>query len=519
MAARLRSLIPLLLALAACGEDRAKLTAPRLGTAYVIYGAAGGGRALAPSDLRIVRSTELTSLEIPGEGNLDVDLIYAGLREEDLPSGLTPETLVFVSRHEERTRALPPLVLPHVLAAPTQPGKEGQLVPVEETTLSEDERAYRRERFEALTAELALRDPCEAPAFDFRIPRIPASAVTSARVLSNGDVWLGLTATSTALAGVIDQGQSELRLHGVGTGSTAIEAGEAAAVVELGDGESIGANGRPVPAELGLLRGGVLPHVARWAPAERQWIDETPRTIDPGPAMIRWLRRAEVDGRASLCFGGSVSGSGAIGSGARLGGAWCRPEIGGPWEVLAAIERAQALIELIARDGWPLLALDYSGTVHERRPGGSWQPAIVPASNDCGAVACVRLDAVTLFDGADDRIALLAGDKGQTLLLRGDSPETLAFEPVAAVHQALFADERQTLAFFTSVRAPDGAVWLGGAAPFLLRVSPDLSAASRVCLPATSGGNAVTALAAAADGRLIVATSPPVIGVGTWRRP
>jgi hypothetical protein len=503
----------------ACGgEERAQINAPRLGTPFLLIGAAGGGRPLAPRDLRVVKSTEIESLEVPGEGDVTVEMLYAGLRPEDLPDGLTPDRLEFVSRRSPATRSLPPLVLPHLLAAPTKPGAEGTLVPIEEEGLSEEARLAYRERFEALTAEVGVHDPCDAPEIEFKTPRIPAVGVETARVMSSGEIYLGFSATSTAIIGRITSG-IEVELIGVGTGSTAIRSGESSGVLTLGDGETTGPDGAPAPSELAMLRGGVLPHVARYQSG--RWIDETPRDLDPGPSRIRWLARAEIDGEAKLCMAGSVSGSGAIGSGARLGGVWCRAEAGGDWSNLASIEGARNITAIIARPGMPLLAIDYGGTVYRRTLGGDWIGVLVPAVNqDCGAIACARLDVVAIpSEPSSDLVAVVAGIDGHVYAIRGTDPNALVAGEVEGVTRALFADERAAVAFQSAVFAPDGSLWLGSDATYLVRVSPDLRTGSRVCLSAITGQQPVTALAAAPDGRLLIATSPPSLGLGTWRVP
>ena len=97
----------------------------------------------------------------------------------------------------------------------------------------------------------------------------------------------------------------------------------------------------------------------------------------------------------------------------------------------------------------------------------------------------------------------------------------MATESLPAVARALFADEKKggasPIAFTAIHTTPDGAVWLGSQAHFLVRVSPDLQRAERVCRDGATVEHPVTAIGSSDDGRLIMSTTPPIVGVGTWR--
>ncbi len=519
--APLLALIPL--AAAGCGEDKAQLTVPRLGTTWVMIAAAGGGRALVPEDVQIKKSTDVDALEIPGTGNVTVDMIFAGIRDEDLPAGLTPDALVFTSRNARNTRPIPPLVAPHVLAAPSPPGTAGALVPVSELGLSDDEASYRAERMAALTANLRIADPCQVSDAVFVTPRIPATGVSQIQVLSSGHVYLAFSATSTAILGRFERDPLEMELIGVSMGADEIEDGEAAVIADLGDREVMGPDGLPRPAHLTMTRGGALGHVAVTSERATRYSDDTPRSTDPTIGRAAFSHEVTLSGEPELCVGGQASGSGAIGSGARVGGLWCRTSTGGAWRVAAAIPGASKMTTLFRPEGMRPLALDYGGTVYTMSPAGAWSDLVTPSLNQgCGAVACNRLDVVAVLPAsAGDARAVMAGDDGEVWLLRGPTERELVTESLGAAARALFGDEKKggadPLVFSAITVSPDGAVWLGSQAHFLLRIAPDQQSATRVCRDGVTLDHPVTAIGAASDGRLIISTSPPIVGVGTWR--
>ncbi|MCC7386144.1 MAG: hypothetical protein IT384_30145 [Deltaproteobacteria bacterium] len=519
---RRAALLTSVLLSAACGDEPIQLAIPRIGTNYVVIGAAGGGRALADRDLRIVRSAEVTTLEIPGSGNADVDMLFAGIREEDLPAGYAPEDIQFVSLLEENSRPMPPLFLPHVLAVPSPPGTEGVLVPVEEATASEDDRVYRRERLRLLLSKVGILDPCTDGGFEFSTPRIPAAGVPAVRYLTGGDAIFGLTATGTAILGRIATGQRDLRLIGVATGDTPVMPGEALAIVTLGSAEVADRGGQSMPRDLAMLRGNALAVIARFDAATNAYVDETPRELDVQPEVVRTFQELSIDGAQRLCMAGSVLGQGSVGSGSLAAGIWCKNAGGGPWEKHSTIIGANFIRLLVEQPGGDVLAIDYSGTVHTYLGQQAWRKTAVPDVNqNCGTIACRRMDVVLPLAGGGERLAFMAGDDGLAFVAR-DNGAGVRVEATHAVGAALFADERTgegALDFFAGAQSPDGAVWLGSRSRLLVRVSPDLTTAERVCLPSTIGDHPVTAIAAAASGELLVSTSPPVVGLSTWQRP
>jgi len=521
MTLRRVGLLALALTSSACGDDAATLVAPRLAANWLFIASAGGGRALAPRDVKIQKATEVETVTIPGTGNVTVDMIYAGIREEDLPAGVSPDQLVFKTRNDPYTRAMPPFITPHVLEAPAPPGSPGTLVPLEDQALSDEEADYRRDRYEALLLDLRIEDPCEASDADFKTPRVQATAAIAIRVIENGGVYLGFGATSTAIMGRFQTDPTMTEEVGIDMGLEQIMPGEAAVVTDLGTESVMGPDGLMRPKIASIHRGGAIGHIA--VMGATKYLDDTPRGIDPEMGRPEIARSIAIEGgEAELCVGGAASGSGAVGSGAKLAGIWCRTSTGGPWRVEATIPNAVRTTMLFQPTGFRPLALDYSGTVYARSTAGGWDPVVRPAINqDCGAVACNRLDIVATLPAGASALAVVAGDDGEAWSIKGTSPRDLSATRIEGVAKALFADEKKggaaPISFLAGTTAPDGAVWLGSDAHFLLRVSPDLSSAVRVCrLPAE---HPVTALATSPDGRLIIATSPVTVGVGTWRRP
>jgi hypothetical protein len=312
-----------------------------------------------------------------------------------------------------------------------------------------------------------------------------------------------------------------MEIVGVDMGETPVMPGEATIVAHLGDREITAADGAVRPAVLAVTRGGALGHVAVMSDGDAKYRDETPRELDPAIGRAVFSREVTLGDAPELCVGGQASGSGAMGAGTRIGGLWCRTSTGGAWRVAAAIPGAQRLTTVIRPQGSRPMVIDYGGVVYSG-DGSRWTPQVTPAINqNCGAVACNRLDLVATLPPSSGALAMVAGDDGEAWLISGASDRTLTAEAVGAVARALFADEKKggaTPLSFTAITAsPDGAVWLGSQGHFLVRVAPDLSSARRVCLDDGGGDQPVTAIGAAPDGRLIISTSPPIVGVGTWR--
>jgi hypothetical protein len=496
----------------ACSDDAPEVDAPRVGTAFVFFGVAGAGRPFALEDVRVVPASELPTIELPEGGPLEVEVVFGGLDEANLPAGLPPGAIEFVLKSDPRAHRLPPLTRPHVLRAAAAPGAPLDLVPVEAEDAVEDTRAERRARLAALTAELRVADPCAVPTFDVSTPRTQASQIVTATTLSSGETLLGLATTSTALVGVLERAArptiSELPID---VGDVPIAAGEAAATVAFGGDEVV--DGRPWPRYVALFRGSFLGGLLAYTATTGGYRDLGVAALDPQPARIRGVERVDVDGTDSVCFYGSTTGSGAIGSGARRAGLWCRAWRGGAWQVVAAIDEARTFTALIARPGAPLRLLDAAGTVHVRA-GGRWRPEAVNELNrGCAPTPCIALDrAIALPSGPT--LALMVGDDGnvwQVTEVSGGT-EVTRHAPATA---ALFGDERAgddaaDLAV-VSRRAGGGALIAGTRGP-VLRLGRDLTAVERLCAP-RGLVNPLTFAAELDDGALLLATSPISIAI------
>lgn len=509
-------------ALSACGDEKPTLEIPRVGTEFVIIGAAGGGRSLGPLDLRVVRATTLETLEIPGTGNADVDMVFAGIAPEDLPKGLSPDAIQFVVPTAPKARRFPKLTKPHVLETPSPPGTAGVLVPVEDAAAGSSVMEERQERLRKLLSGLSIVDPCVEPSTPFNVftPRTQASAIGAIKVMSTGETMLGLAATSTAILGVLARSSMTVKQLGVATGSVAIAEGEAATILSLSEDEADDGAGKKVPALLTMVRGRVLGHLARWSAQDRKYVDDTPRLMDSLPGNLSAAEYFDVDGTPSLCTYGSIEGRGA---GLRYGGVWCRSRNGRDWKSAGEIQDSARLTKIVSKPGFPLLAFGLSGVVFAHQGRGRWMEVLRPAVNQACAVSCVVLQHVAAAPAGADYIAVVAGEHGETVILRGTSLDDLRQERISAIDGALFADERagalEPLDFSAIAISPDGAIWLGATAPILVRVTPGLSEATRVCLPTDAGNGAVTAIAPAQDGRLILGMLPARIGIGTWQSP
>lgn len=510
------------------------MSVPRIDAPYFIYGAGGGGRTLSPLDLRVVRASELPlEIQIPGSGNVQVDMFLAGLREEDLPAGMSPLDLEFVTEFEEvKKRPFVPLFDPHVLAYPSLPKDPNAFVPVFEPdgiTLVDD--GQRRDRLERLLSQLRIKDPCSSIRFrqTFRTERVPATQIHIAEELSSGDTVFGLASTGTATLGFLSAQGGPLQLFGFElTPDTPLMRDERAEVYGLSRAEVELSDGRRVPRGLALVRGGVLPHVSAWSETLRQYEDVTPRTFEPALGRLRSAQILDLSGRASLCVTGSVI-EGACGSFGLseicTAGLWCMDLESKAWSMEARIPRAALLTGTISRPGLPLLAVGITGAVYhqvEAQDRDSWQALYVPAVNagcDPTCVAFTRF--VEHTDPAQDVLGVAVGDEGHAVLLRGQSLASLSLEDLSVVRTRLFGDERRSGGFHLQAAtfAGDGALWLGGDRGVLIRVSPDFASAERVCLPEDVAEPEVTALVALENGDLVVAASPPRIAIGSWKDP
>jgi hypothetical protein len=466
---------------------------------------------------------------VPGFGSAPEEMIYAGIADADLPSGITPDQLMWLDASaENNARPPPPLTLAHVLDAPTKPGDPAILVLVDEPGLNEAEHMDRQMRLQQLLSGLAIADPCSPNAHPaFSRPRTQAVGFDTVKILSSGDLVFGTAATSTAILAVFSEASASYKEVGVSTGTVAgpIKDGEVAQILSFGPDEATDPSGTVFPKQLGLLRGNVVGHVAIFSGGLGRYVDDTPRHIMEQAGAITGYRHLTYDGVDSLCmFGGVVESVGPAGT--AVGAMWCRPYAGGTWRPIALVPYARNFTDLIVRDGMPPLAIDYQGAFYVRtgtRPG-DWKELVRPKVNQgdaCKMVACAAVPAVVEAPPSADFVAIVAGNKAEVDVLTYAGGSSAQAETVDAVATAMFADERtggaRVVIFRGIVMTQDGAVWLGNSAQFLVRVAADRKSAARVCLSNTTGvGGTVTALSATAEGKLVIGTTPASIGIASW---
>lgn len=512
-----------LLVFSGCADGTTNLDIPPVGTKYVLIAAAGGGRAVGELDVRVSLATEIKDLQIPGSGNIDVDMVFAGIDEADLPAGLAPTDLQFARNTKAGTRPVPPLTNAHILLAPSPPGTAGTLVPVRDAADTQPERTDRESRMDHLLRELAIVDPCIQPSAPFVVttPRSRAAVIDAVRGLSNGDTFLGLTVTSTALLGRIRAGTTEFEEIGVDTGMTPIMATETSEIRDLGDGEVTDHEGLLRPAYVPVSRGDLLGHLAVWSATTSKYLDQTPRHLTDQPGNQIRMRKVRRGGTDMLCAFGNVVGM----EGLRRGAAWCRPD-GGTWSLAASIDGAVGFTAMIDAGALGTVLIDRRGAVHTEGGPNGWTEIAKPAVNQparCDPV-CVGFSAVSTAPPAQSpRLAIIAGRDANAIAL-DQAGNGVDLTPIERLQDALFADERRgpkAVDFSATYISPDGATWLAAEvdAVFILRVGADLSTAQRVCLPADADGAAVTAIGGTESGRMVLGLAPLGIAVGTWQLP
>ena len=516
---------------AACGDEERGVTAPRIDAPYFILGAGGGGRNLSIFDIQVIKASELPAeLMIPGSGTVEVDMFVAGLREEDLPAGLRPEDLEFVTQFDDvPKRPFVPLYQPHILAYPSLPKDPNAFVPIFEDDGEPVDDGQRRDRLEKLLENLRLKDPCRSIPFrqTFRTERIPATQVLAALPLSNGDTVLGLASTGTAAVGILPARGGAVELFGFElTPDAPLERDERTEIYGLTREEVEGPEARRLPRGIALVRGAVLPHVALWSSSLRRYEDVTPRTFEPAIGRVRSVEMLSVEGRPEICVTGSViDGScGSFGiSEVCAAGLWCMDVEARTWTMRARIPKGAMLTGTVSRPGLPLRAMGITGTVYRQLDSlapESWGARYLPSSNVGCEPACIAYTRfVEASDPARGELGVAVGDEGSAILLTGSSLETLALEELSVAKTRLFGDERRRGGMILQAAAfsADGALWLGGDRSILLRVSPDRSSAERICLPDDIQDSKVSALSVSENGDLIVAASPPRVAIGSWK--
>lgn len=507
---------------AACGSEgeERRLAVPQTGTDYLIWATAPEGRSAQPESVRIARTADVGSLAAEPIGGGDVDMFVAGLMREELPAGLDPLELVIVDARDERAHALPRLHAPHVLASPTAPGRSALFVPA-----GRDADEELAERLRVITSGLAVRDPCEEPSapIEVAVPRTPGEEIRALRLMPSGETLAAFVATSTAILGVVRPGSDDVELIGVGTSTTTVRAGERVRIGDLGDTEARRADGRVLPSAVSLNLIGAFGGVGTIAVLDegagnyREDFIRDPAAEQQGigPGLLPGVRHLDLEGVPSLCAFGGARGSN------RVAGVWCRAASGGAWRLVAAVPEAFLFLDLIAREP-PLrpLVIDVAATIYELTPEGL-EPVRRSSLNDGCRVPCVAFGRVLVERRGAALTALIAGSEAEVLRLESDASGRITLESLDVVSTVLFADERRgadaPIEHSSLAIAPDGALWIGSQAPFLIRVGDTRDTAKRICLPQPLHGAETSAILAHPSGDLYLGLTPALLGFGSWR--
>lgn len=499
-----------------CGDEtNEELPVPDTGTVWVIFGTAQFGRAVVPSSVAVRRADEVLSIRPDPIGGGDVDMFFAGLDARDLPDDVDPASLVFVSESADRAHRLPALTEPHVLEKPRPSDSPSPLVPVNITnqTITEE----REKRLDMLLRGLSVRDPCREPLTEVTVtaPRTQGEDIRAIRTLSNGDTWVGFTATGTAIAGVIEAGATDLSdIVGIGTGTAAVLREEKVRMRDLGDREVRDASGRLMPSPITINFLGAFGGVGQligYDEANSRYLKSTPDLSNTPTGLLSGARHLELDGVPSICVYGSVLGPGAT------AGIFCRAETSST-AAWSATTFPTAIAIQVLEGG---VAFDVAGVAYTYQ-SGRWEPVFRPAINDGCGPPCASFDTVAVPGPTDstDVVAVLAGSKAQVYVIKRDG-ERVTADPITALDGALFADERQdgefALAVTAAAIAPDGAIWFGGSEHVVFRTGVNEDRVERICLPSDARDTILTAMEAHADGRMIYGFSPPLFGFGSWQ--
>jgi hypothetical protein len=507
--------------LCSCGGDgdEGRVTVPGgIGTEFLLFGTAPAGRGMSASSAQVVRSAELESVAPEPIAGGDVDMLLAGLEAADFPIDLAPDALRFVSDSDERARPLPKLHAPHVFEEPTPYDHPSLLVPVDQPDVPAEFLADREDRLERMLSGFAVETPCREPVTEISLftPRIPAEAIIAMRTLSSGETFVGFSATSTAIIGVLGPTDTDPEIIGVTTStSSPVLMGGVADTSDFGDGE-VTSGGRVLPDALTVnVSGGFgsVGGVAFWKSDRRRWVDDTPSQGEAFPRFLYGVRRLDVGGVASVCTFGSIQGSD------RSAGIWCRPEAGGSWTLTGRFSKQFGVRGMREDAAGNLLAFDLAGSVYEHVGDDDWSLTFTSSLNAGCDPLCANFGALAFGDG--DLFGVVAGSKAQVLFIEPGGSSVVASAP-DVVYQGLFADERpdaQTPIHFTAATIdPDGAIWLGTeATPDLFRVSPDRTKVERICIPKELQGMSIASLEAHPNGRLIIGMAPAIFAFTDWR--
>lgn len=510
------ALIPL--ALAACsGGDDEPFVIPALETDFAIYGTAPAGRALAASAVTIVPTTEIGLLLPEVIAGSDVDMMFAGLSEADLPSGLTPGDLMLVRQSDPLARALPMLHDPHVMDVPSPGEAPTPLVPVRGTDVTKSRSEEREARLFTLVSDLAIASPCTPldTAFTVTTPRIPADQVTGMRAMSDGATFVAFSTTSTIIAGFIAPGSNDLEFEAVRTGTVTMVPGEVAGVYGIGTKE-VTYDGRVWPVELAITYSGTgfgsVGALWVWDENRNYYVDRTPQTTETFPRILYGASHVTIDGTPNLCTYGGAQGSD------RRAAIWCRPEGSTDWNV-EDFGTSFGVTQIIERPGAEPIATDLAGNVWILESRG-WRPIFESSINANCDPLCASFFASWRGSVDGTNLAIIGGSKAQLLYVRGGAGNVQAVAPTN-LEDALFADERfgvdEPIQFSAFTTDPTGTTWYATTQPELFRQRPGEDTFERICLPDEIDLTPISAIHAREDGSFFLGMSPALFAYGSWR--
>jgi hypothetical protein len=295
---------------------------------------------------------------------------------------------------------------------------------------------------------------------------------------------------------------------------------------DLGDSEAQDQTGIVIPGEITVNFVGGFGHgigqIELWSGSKRSYVVDTPvlPVSDPAqPELFSGVRHLMLGGAKSLCGFGSVQGPNQV------AGIWCRPESGGAWQTVAAFKNALSLVAMLpdTTAAQRSLLVDVAGTVYVSQ-GNTFKASVSAAINVGCSPPCAAFQTAAIPPASANpgRLrAVIAGSSAQVLAIHDDG-NAITLAPVDSVSAALFGDERpmgmSAARFTTAAYGPDGSLWLATGAPIImLKLSPDLSSASRICLPSAAQGMGINTMVVGMDGRIILGLSPALLGFGRWQ--
>jgi hypothetical protein len=526
---RFESSTALLLVVSAACSDRITptLVVPDTGTPWVIYATAAVMRPVSPKSVHIVRTSavNMTALSPDNLGAGAVDMFFAGLKAEDLPSNLTPDALTVVDRSAENAHRLPPLYKSYVLKKPAPYNQKNDFIPTDDPGLSEGTLQERRDRLALMLQDLAVLDGCTPLATPVHLSSINAESIDQGRTLSSGDTFFAIGATGRAVIARLPASAEAPMSITVATGSIAIMREEHAEITDLGDSEAVDQSGVTVPGELAINFIGAFGHgigqIETFDPMMRQYAVDTP-TLDGSaqaiPEIFSGVRHVSLAGAPALCAFGTAQGPSSVSA------IWCRRMGSSAWQVSGAFRNTLGMVTMFpgADASRPPIAIDVFGTAYAPNADGVFQPMVRAEVNmGCTPPCSAFQTGAAVRRGASAELrAVIAGSKAQALTV-GEVGGSISLRAVSGLEQALFGDERPSgamaLRFTASTFGMDGSLWLGSGEPVLIRVAPDLSSAARICLPREAHGMSLTTIAANDDGRLILGMTPALLGLGRWQ--